>query len=218
VPRILDEARARGGALEHEVLEAVGRLGATVASTRACATRDDARGAARELGLSVVVKAAARDLPHKAAAGAVRLDVETADDCAAAFEEVVAAARAAGAVVEGAVVQARVAPGREVIVGARRDPVFGPVLVVGAGGTGVEQLGSDATRRLLPLAEGEARALAADLGGGGSLAAAIEAVELLALALGDDLEALELNPVILAEDGTATAVDGLLLLAGYAEV
>jgi hypothetical protein len=163
------------------------------------------------------VKAAARDLPHKAAAGAVRLDVETADDCAAAFDEVVAAARAAGANVEGAVVQARVGAGREVIVGARRDPVFGPVLVVGAGGTAVEELGSEAARRLLPLAQGEADALATGLGGGKALAGAIESVELLSLALGEELEALELNPVILTGDGTATAVDGLLLVGGYAE-
>ena len=125
--------------------------------------------------------------------------------------------RAAGANVEGAVVQARVGAGREVIVGARRDPVFGPVLVVGAGGTAVEELGSEAARRLLPLAQGEADALATGLGGGKALAGAIESVELLSLALGEELEALELNPVILTGDGTATAVDGLLLVGGYAE-
>jgi acetyltransferase len=217
VPRVLDGARRIGAALEHEVLEAVGLLGAAVAPTRACATAEEAGAAARELGVPVVVKAAARDLPHKAAAGAVRLDVGTPDDCAVAFGEVVAAARAAGANVEGAVVQARVSAGREVIVGARRDPVFGPVLVVGAGGTGVEELGDAAARRLLPLPEGEADDLAAGLGGGKALAKGIESVELLALALGEELEALELNPVILADDGTATAVDGLLLLGGYEE-
>ena len=83
--------------------------------------------------------------------------------------------------------------------------------------TSVEELDSDAARRLLPLAEGEADALAARLGGGKPLAGAIESVELLALALGEELEALELNPVILADDGIATAVDGLLLVGGYAE-
>jgi len=43
-------------------------------------------------------------------------------------------------------------------------------------------------------------------------------VERLALALGDELEALELNPVVLGGDGAATAVDGVLLLRGYAGV
>jgi len=121
----------------------------------------------------------------------------------------------AGATVEGAVVQAQVPPGAEVIVGARRDPVFGPVLVVGPGGAGVEELGAEAVRRLLPLAEGEADTLAAGLGGGNGLAGAIESVERLALALGDELESLELNPVVLGRDGAATAVDGVLLLRGY---
>jgi hypothetical protein len=90
------------------------------------------------------------------------------------------------------------------------------VLVVGPGGAGVEELGTEAVRRLLPLAEGEAETLAAGLGGAKALAAAIESVERLALALGDELEALELNPVVLGGDGAATAVDGVLLLRGYA--
>ena len=216
VPAVLDEGRARGAALEHEVLAATAELGAATAATRLCASPAEARAAAEALGTPVVVKAAARDLPHKAAVGAVRLGVDGGEACAAAFAEVVAAARAAGATVEGAVVQAQVPPGAEVIVGARRDPVFGPVLVVGPGGAGVEELGAEAVRRLLPLAEGEAETLAAGLGGAEALAAAIESVERLALALGDELEALELNPVVLGGDGAATAVDGVLLLRGYA--
>jgi hypothetical protein len=86
--------------------------------------------------------------------------------------------------------------------------------VVGPGGAGVEELGAEAVRRLLPLADGEADALASGLGGGPALAAAIEGVERLALALGDELDALELNPVVLGADGTAVAVDGVLLLRG----
>jgi acyl-CoA synthetase (NDP forming) len=216
VPAVLDEGRARGAALEHEVLAAAAELGAATAATRPCASAAEARAAAEALGAPVVVKAAARDLPHKAAVGAVRLGVDGGEACTAAFAEVVAAARAAGATVEGAVVQAQVPPGAVVIVGARRDPVFGPVLVVGPGGAGVEELGTEAVRRLLPLAEGEAETLAAGLGGAKALAAAIESVERLALALGDELEALELNPVVLGGDGAATAVDGVLLLRGYA--
>ena len=216
IPTGLDEARALGSALEHEVLAAIAGLGASAAATRLCRSAQESVAAATDLGFPVVVKAAARDLPHKAAAGAVRLGVASAEDCAAAFAEVVAAAGAAGATVVGAVVQALVEGGRELIVGVRRDPVFGPVLGVGAGGAQVEELGSHVARRLLPLARGEAEALAASHGAGESLVAAIESVELLALAFDDELDALELNPVIVAADGTATAVDGVLLLGGYA--
>ena len=194
------------------MLAAVAELGAATAATRFCASADAAALAGSELGFPVVVKAAARDLPHKAAAGAVRLGVESAAGCEEAFDEVVAAARASGVTVEGAVVQSQIGAGRELIVGARRDPVFGPVLVVGSGGAGVEELGTDATRKLLPLARGEAEALATRHGGSASLVAALESVAQLALALGDELDALELNPLIVAADGTATAVDGVLLL------
>jgi succinyl-CoA synthetase beta subunit len=122
---------------------------------------------------------------------------------------VVAAARAAGATPEGTVVQRQAAPGRELIVGVRRDPVFGPVLAIGAGGLQVEQVAA-VTRRLLPLADGEAAALAAALGAPAA-EHAIRGVADLALALGRRLEALEVNPLIVGDEA-AVAVDALLLL------
>lgn len=207
-PSELDAAQAAGAALEHEALAALAAAGVHVAATRFCGSSEEARRAARELGGRLAVKAAARDLPHKAAAGAVVLGVEGEDACAAAFAHVVEAARAVGAAPEGAVVQVQAEPGRELIVGVRRDPLFGPVLVVGDGGTGVEEHGRMA-RRLLPLAPGEADELAAALGTH-EAAATIRAVEALALALGDRLEALEVNPLIV-RNGSATAVDALVL-------
>jgi acyl-CoA synthetase (NDP forming) len=211
-PPVLDLARERRAALEHEVLAAVAALGVTTAATRFCVSPGEASEAAAELGLPVAVKAAARDLTHKAEAGAVRLGVESAAACADAFEDVTESARAAGAAVEGAVVQSLAARGTELIVGVQRDPVFGPVLVIGRGGATVEEQCAEPLRQLLPLADGQAGELATEHGGGASLVAAIEGVELLALALGDELEALELNPVIVSDDGAATAVDGVLLL------
>jgi succinyl-CoA synthetase beta subunit len=182
------------------------------AQTRFCRSAADAGAAAVELGGHVVVKAAARDLPHKGAAGAVVLDVEGAGACAAAFEQVFAAARAAGANPDGVVVQRQAEPGRELIVGVRRDAQFGPVLVVGEGGIGVEERGR-VMRRLLPLAVGEAAELAEALGGGADVEAAIRGVQALALALGEELEAVELNPLIVDGAGAGTAVDALLLCA-----
>ena len=159
VPHALDDARGAQAALEHEALEALAEVGVAVAETRFCASADEARAAAAEIGATVAVKAAARDLPHKGDAGAVVLGVVGPASCAEAYERVVAAARAAGASPVGAVVQRQARAGRELIIGARRDPVFGPVLVVGEGGTGVEEHGR-VTRRLLPLAHGEAAGLA----------------------------------------------------------
>lgn len=211
VPRALDAARRTQAALEHEALEALAELGVPVADTRFCASADEARAAAEGLDVTLVVKAAARDLPHKGAAGAVVLGVVGPDACAEAYERVVGAARGAGASPVGAIVQRQADGRRELIIGARRDPAFGPVLVVGEGGTGVEEHGR-VTRRLLPLARGEAAELLEGIGAPAAVGAAIHGVAALALALGDELEAVEINPLIV-NGGEATAVDALVLFA-----
>jgi acetate---CoA ligase (ADP-forming) len=216
VPAWLDDARAAGSALESEALAALGSVGVPVAETVLCSTVEEARAAATAIGGPVVVKAAARDLLHKAAVGAVVVGVEGPDAVAAAWEQVTAAARAAGAFVEGAVVQRLAARGTELIVGVRRDPLFGPALVFGEGGTGVEER-ARVTRRMLPLGDGEAEALTAGHGHGAAVVAAIRGVEALALALGDELEAVEVNPLIVAADGTATAVDAVILFDSTTE-
>ncbi len=204
----IDAARKAGSALESEALDLLAEAGVPVARTQLCRTAEEARAAAGDG--RVAVKAAARDLLHKAAAGAVVVGIEGAEAVTAAFERVTAAARAAGAAVEGVVVQHLAPPGIELIVGARRDPLFGPALVFGAGGSGVEER-AHVTRHLLPLGDGEADELAAPYGL--AVAEAIRGVESVALALGDALEAVEVNPLIVAPDGTAIAVDAVLLFS-----
>jgi hypothetical protein len=109
------------------------------------------------------------------------------------------------------------------IVGVRREPRLGLCLVVGLGGVQAELLG-DVARRLLPLRAGDARAMLDELrlapllhghrGRPGAdleaLAAAVESVAAAAEALGPDLDAVEVNPLIARPDG-ALAVDALLL-------
>jgi hypothetical protein len=146
---------------------------------------------------------------------------------AAAHDEVVAAAKRAGATPEGSIVQAFAPAGVELIVGARRDPVLGPVLVVAPGGTLAELIGG-AARRMLPLHAGEARAMLDELriapllrgyrGGAAAdldaAAAAIEALAQLAVACGDAVADVEINPLVVHPAGEGvTAVDGLLLRA-----
>ena len=117
------------------------------------ASADDAVAAAEQIGYPVVVKADATGLTHKTEAGGVVLDVVDA----AAVRAACAALRVrAGA--ERFVVQERVGPGVELLVGARRDEVFGPVVVVGVGGVLTEVL-RDVSVRLAPLGEGEAAAM-----------------------------------------------------------
>ena len=114
------------------------------------ATADDAVAAAERIGYPVVVKADAAGLTHRTEAGGVVLDVV---DAAALRAACAALRERAGA--ERFVVQERVGPGVELLLGARRDEVFGPVVVVGAGGVLTEVL-RDVSVRLAPLDEGEA--------------------------------------------------------------
>ncbi len=114
------------------------------------ATPDDAVAAAERLGYPVVVKADAAGLTHKTEMDGVRVDVRDAAGVRAACH---ALRRTAGAA--RFVVQQRVGPGVELLVGARRDPVFGPVVAFGAGGVLTEAI-RDVAVRLAPTAGREA--------------------------------------------------------------
>jgi acyl-CoA synthetase (NDP forming) len=96
--------------------------------------------AAGRLGYPVVVKVSSPGLAHKTEIGGVRLGLESEESVTDAFEEVLAAARAAGLEVDGARVE-RYRPGLELIVAALVDPVFGPLVSVGMGGVLTELLG-----------------------------------------------------------------------------
>ncbi len=223
---VLSLPEARNQLSESEALELFAAAGVPVIAATTCATPEEAAATAEAAGGPVAIKALARDLAHKSDAGAVVLNVSGGAAAATAHERVVAAASAVGATVEGSVVEPMAEPGFELIVGARTDPDFGPVLVVGPGGIAAE-LSKDVSRRLLPLREGEAVQMLRELrcfplldGYRGlpladvaAAAAAIEAFGQLALAIGDRLEAVEANPLLVHQDGAgATAVDGLIRL------
>ncbi len=110
-------------------------------------------------GARWAVKVVSRDLPHKTDVGGVRLGVAS-DDAAAAFDAVTSAARAARpeARIDGALLAPMVAGGVECTLGARVDPVFGPVVMFGLGGAFVEVL-RDVSIRVAPLTRDDALAM-----------------------------------------------------------
>jgi acyl-CoA synthetase (NDP forming) len=180
---------------------------------------DEAVAAAERLGYPVVVKADATGLTHKTEVGGVVLDVR---DAAAVRAACVALRGRAGAA--RFVVQERMAPGVELLLGARRDEVFGPVVVVGAGGVLTETV-REVSVRLATLAQGEAEAM---LDGGvlprllagprglrpvapAPLVAAIHAVAALMLAE-PRLAEIDVNPLI-AAGADVVAVDALVIAA-----
>lgn len=110
--------------------------------------------AAESLGFPVAMKIASPQISHKSDVGGVRLNIMSAGDVRPAFQEVVDGVRALrpDADIEGVTIEAmaKVDTAREVLVGATRDPVFGPTIVFGAGGTMVEVL-RDSAVSLPPL-------------------------------------------------------------------
>ncbi|HKC83189.1 MAG TPA: acetate--CoA ligase family protein, partial [bacterium] len=170
------------------------------------------------------LKAVSRDIAHKSDVGAVRLGLTSPAEVAAAARDMAAALfpSAAGARLEGFVVQETVTGIAEVIVGARGDPQLGPVVLVGLGGIAVEIL-KDVALASAPVSAERARAMldslvAAPLFTGArgrppldvdAVVEAVVRVSWLAADLGARLVDLEVNPLIVARAGAgAVAVDG----------
>jgi acyl-CoA synthetase (NDP forming) len=192
-----------------------------------CADVEAAIQAAERIGYPVVLKGLVPGVVHKTDLGLVRLDIADATALRAAWREIaasVAASVAAGGHVgglSGCLVQERVAAGLELIIGIRRDPSYGPLVVVGAGGILVEFL-NDIASAPAPLAHDDAERLLRSLrlaplfaGVRGrpalDIAAAAEVVvrlSWLAFDLGDNWVDAEISPLIVAPVGSgARAVD-----------
>jgi acetyltransferase len=143
--KLLSEPEAK------EVLEAY-RIPIVIA--RVARNVDEAMRLAEELGFPVAVKILSPDITHKTDVGGVALDLETPEDVRAAVEgmarrltEIHPAARLDGFSVQA---MARRPRAQELIVGATTDPIFGPILMFGHGGTAVEVI-RDRTVELPPL-------------------------------------------------------------------
>ncbi len=141
-------------------LDLISNLGIPVAGWQVANNGYEALIAAGDLGYPVCMKLAAPSLVHKTEVGGVLLNLNTQEDVSLAFVKL---AEIAGQHVPSGeawqvVVMPQVAGGEEVILGARRDPNFGPVVAFGAGGIWTEVL-EDIALRVAPIGPEEARAL-----------------------------------------------------------
>jgi len=129
-------------------------FGVRVPPSAVVASREAALAAARKIGFPVVLKIHSPDITHKSDVGGVRLNLRDEHMLAGAYDAMLRHARAVrpDARIEGAIVQPmlRYAHAREVLVGVATDPVFGPVITFGTGGTAVEAV-RDAAVALPPL-------------------------------------------------------------------
>ena len=195
-------------------------VGETLASTS-----EDCVNAAAALGYPVVLKVESPDLPHKTEAGVIRLNLRDANEVRAAYDAVMANASAVSPPprVNGVLVQPMVPRGVEMVIGARVDPLFGPLVVVGLGGILVEVL-QDTALAPAPVTQRDAMEMLRSLKGVKllqgfrgmpavnmeRLAEVICAVSRFAADQREVFTELDVNPLICAGD-TITAVDALIV-------
>lgn len=121
-------------------------------------TTDQAVDALARFGAACVVKAVSTTLIHKSDAGAVKLNITTDSDMRAACQAIDSNLSALGHKLDGFLVTPMLSADAELILGIQRDPVFGPMVVLGAGGTGVELL-KDVQMLPAPISKAQAMAM-----------------------------------------------------------
>lgn len=188
-------------------------------------TVDEAVSFAEEIGYPVVLKIVSPDIIHKFDVGGVILDLKTPEEVRNAFDSILKNVRRykPSAKILGVVVQEMVPPSTEIIVGAIRDPQFGPTLMFGLGGIFVE-IFKDVTFRIAPIREAEAREMITEIkaypvlkGYRGMPPVDIEAIVQILLNTSKlvmehlEIKELDLNPIIVYEEGAKT-VDARLIL------
>jgi acyl-CoA synthetase (NDP forming) len=145
IPEELQDAvaAARGGQIgEFEAKRILARFGLPVVCEEAAGSADEAVAAAHRIGFPVAIKIDSPDIPHKTDVGGVALGIADPAGVVAAFDAITGLVRerAPTARIDGVLVQAMVRGGTEVIVGMKRDPDFGPIVLVGLGGIFAEIL------------------------------------------------------------------------------
>ncbi|MGN7149237.1 acetate--CoA ligase family protein [Arthrobacter sp. SAFR-179] len=141
---------------ENRSKELLGALGIPTPERRVCSSRTAAQEALAELGGPVAVKLLDAAVLHKTEIGGVHLGVASSDE----MDRALAALESAGA--REFLVEAMAPSGVDLVVGVRRDPVFGPIVVLGLGGTAAEVF-ADISIRTAPLAPRAAEGMPAEL-------------------------------------------------------
>lgn len=216
---------------EREAKAVLSLYGIPVVDERLVRTEEEAVSAAKSLGYPVVLKVESEALPHKTEAGVVKLDLRHEAAVRDAYRRVMANALKAveASRITGVLVQPMVPPGVEVMVGARVDPLLGPLIVVGIGGTLVELL-KDTAVALAPVTLREAKSMLLGLKGArlftgfrGSvpidldrLAEVVSRLSEFASDHPQRVAELDVNPLICAPD-RIIAVDALIALAKTAQ-
>jgi acetate---CoA ligase (ADP-forming) len=187
----------------------------------------EAASAAEQIGFPVVMKIVSPDILHKSDLGGIRLGLKDAASVETAYTEMISSISRLkpDARLEGVLIEAMAPKGQEVIVGMRRDPNFGPLMMFGLGGVYVELFG-DVSFRVAPLTRQDAHEMISQTRAGrlltgfrGQPEADLEAVvgtilRLSRLALDfPEIDEVEINPLLVLPKGEGVlALDGRVIL------
>jgi acetate---CoA ligase (ADP-forming) len=185
---------------------------------------DDAVNAAQQIGYPVVLKGVSAKLPHKSDAGAVVLNLASADDVRAAYARITENARRAGVdELDAMLVCQQVSGGLELVLGLHRDPEMGLVVMAGSGGVLLE-LTKDVAFAVPPITRDKARAMIARTHAARLLAGyrgnktldadaavgALVALGRIAEDLADVIQSVDINPFVVLPRG-GIALDALFV-------
>jgi len=160
VRTVLENVRNSGrkNLIEEEGYEVLAAYGFTTPKTVLGNSEEDCVSAANSIGYPVVMKIASQDIIHKSDAGGVKVGLTNGEQVRTAFNAILQNVKTykPDADIKGVLVQEMVSSGKEIILGAKQDPIFGSLVMFGLGGIYVEIL-RDVVFRLAPVDEQEAR-------------------------------------------------------------
>jgi len=159
VKNVFDTVKKEGrtNLLEEEGQEVLRAYGFPLPQSILAKTEDEAVNIAKKIGFPVVMKIASPQIIHKSDAGGVKVGVSSEQGVRDAFNQILTNAKKYNkdATIKGILVQEMVKGGKELIIGSKLEPGFGPVIMLGMGGIYVEVL-KDVTFRLAPITDKEA--------------------------------------------------------------
>ena len=219
--KILDRARKEGrtSLLEEEGQEVLKAYGLPLPKSRLAKDADEAVRIAKKIGYPIVMKIVSPQIIHKSDAGGVMVNLTDEDQVRSAYRDILKNAKAYDkkAEIKGVLIVEMVRGGREMILGSKLEPGFGPVIMLGIGGIYVEVL-KDVTFRLGPVTNKEADAMISSIrthkllqGVRGEMPSDTtklsECIQRLSQLVTDlDIRELDMNPVLVMEQGKGCRV------------
>ena len=223
--RIIKQSLAEGRAqlTTRESIDVLDAYGIRVCKSGFATTEDEAVEIGNSIGYPVVMKMTSKTTSHKTDVGGVRVNIQSAEQLRAEYQDLIAKLTEKGLVdgLEGVIIQEMVKGNREMVCGIATDPQYGPMMMFGLGGVFIEVM-KDVTFRIAPLTDVDAKEMIKSVkayklleGARGTKPAQMEQIEETLLRLSQlvhdfsFIDELDINPLLISEKtGEGIAVDG----------